>query len=621
MTLKMRYVTMAFLLTGTTLYSQEVGIRPEWWFGGGLGLNYNMYSSDIKKLNGSAPLLPLSFTKGSGAGLQLGLLVEYRPTATWGGSLGLGFDSRSGSFDDIQSGGTHTLATSLSYLTLEPNLRFTPFESGLYLFAGPRLGFNLSKSFEYTGPGISRSEDWSDVRGVNIGGQIGAGYDIPLTSPDAEWQIVLAPRASLHFGQGVRSVEEWSVTTLRLGVDVKFATTTVSRYKAETAVEFSVRSPFIIPKERRVEETFPMRNSMFFDEGSAAIPARYVQLTPQEAGRFAEDHLLEPRRDLVGRSARQLLVYYNILNVIGDRMRRLPQTTITVSGSSDRGIEDGRAMAENVKRYLVSTFGIAERRIGTLGRTKPEIPSHQPGGTRDVEFVKAEDRRVDVMSESLEILLPVRIISLQEDPLDADIVMTVPNASHTLASWSVEVVDANGKVRQFGPFTQDQERIPGNTLLGERSEGEFRIRLMAQPKSGGTVMKEERVRLARAEGPEEQTGLRYSIVFEFDQSKTVATYDKFLRETVVPSIPEGASVIIHGHTDIVGEESYNLKLSRDRATETMNIIQRELNRLGRRGVRFDTFGFGEDPRRSPFENRLPEERFYNRTVVIDIVPQ
>jgi hypothetical protein len=40
----------------------------------------------------------------------------------------------------------------------------------------------------------------------------------------------------------------------------------------------------------------------------------------------------------------------------------------------------------------------------------------------------------------------------------------------------------------------------------------------------------------------------------------------------------------------------------------------------RKGVRFETYGFGEDISMSPFENNLAEERFYNRTVIIDIIP-
>jgi len=32
------------------------------------------------------------------------------------------------------------------------------------------------------------------------------------------------------------------------------------------------------------------------------------------------------------------------------------------------------------------------------------------------------------------------------------------------------------------------------------------------------------------------------------------------------------------------------------------------------------YGFGEDENLAPFENKLPEQRFYNRTVMIDIIP-
>ena len=41
---------------------------------------------------------------------------------------------------------------------------------------------------------------------------------------------------------------------------------------------------------------------------------------------------------------------------------------------------------------------------------------------------------------------------------------------------------------------------------------------------------------------------------------------------------------------------------------------------GRTDVRFEVYGSGEDPISSPFENKFPEERFYNRTVIIDIIP-
>jgi outer membrane protein OmpA-like peptidoglycan-associated protein len=117
-----------------------------------------------------------------------------------------------------------------------------------------------------------------------------------------------------------------------------------------------------------------------------------------------------------------------------------------------------------------------------------------------------------------------------------------------------------------------------------------------------------------------QEGLRYSILFDFDKSKSIATYEKFLTEVVSPLIPANSTVIIQGYTDIIGEESHNQALSLERATGTQAILQRALNARGVKGVKFDTNGFGEDVNDAPFDNNFPEERFYNRSVIIDIIP-
>ena len=74
------------------------------------------------------------------------------------------------------------------------------------------------------------------------------------------------------------------------------------------------------------------------------------------------------------------------------------------------------------------------------------------------------------------------------------------------------------------------------------------------------------------------------------------------------------------HTDIIGEEKYNQTLSNSRATEAKQIIERALSGRGIKGVKFESYGFGEDTGMAPFENNLVEERFYNRSVIIDIIP-
>jgi hypothetical protein len=58
-----------------------------------------------------------------------------------------------------------------------------------------------------------------------------------------------------------------------------------------------------------------------------------------------------------------------------------------------------------------------------------------------------------------------------------------------------------------------------------------------------------------------------------------------------------------------------------RANEVKNIISKALSKADRNDVNFKVMGFGEDQSTAPFENKFPEERFYNRTVIIDIIPQ
>ena len=134
------------------------------------------------------------------------------------------------------------------------------------------------------------------------------------------------------FGHEPRSVESWAFYTVRAGIALKFGTsrksapaTTAAEPVAtpaivvEKEVQFSVRAPKVVPLNRQVKETFPLRNSVFFDQGSTEIPNRYVTLSNTQAISFKEEQLQQgqPNNLNNGRSSRQLAVYHNILNIIG----------------------------------------------------------------------------------------------------------------------------------------------------------------------------------------------------------------------------------------------------------------------------------------------------------------
>lgn len=647
------FSSLILVCAHATILAQETRReQPTWWFGGAAAANLNFYGGTTQMLNSSLTT-PSAFHKGFGVGWYLAALLEYRPDPVWGGILQVGYDDRRGSFNDVPCpccDEMTTLSTTISYISIEPSLRIAPFSDGFYIFGGPRIGFNWAlnipktstsdeRTFVYThGSTFASKGEFSDMRGTVFSGQIGIGYDILLASPNDKNQVNLSPFISYqpYFGQEPRSSKSWAVSTIRVGVGIKFGSGDVispaeKSKVVERDVQFSVRAPKTVPIKRRVRETFPLRNYVFFEEGSAEIPNRYVLLTKDQAASFKEEQLQEVQpKSLVGRPLRQMVVYYNILNIFGDRMKRSPGTAISLSGASGNGPEHGKERAETIKRYLVNVFGIEGSRITAEGRDKPRIPSEVPGATKELALLQAGDRRVDIESNSPEMLMqvgggshymlkPVQIVTEVEDPLDSHVLFNVVGAKEVLASWSLEITDEQGKVRRFGPSTRDREDISGNTILGDRSKGDYKVVMLGQTKGGKFVRKESSIHLIRRDEPKKDV-VRFRILFDFDQSKTIASYEKFLTDIVTPLIPDSSIVIIHGYTDIIGDEEYNQTLSDERAADAKSIIERAISNSGKRGITFETFGFGENPQYASFYNFFPEERFYNRSVIIDIVP-
>jgi outer membrane protein OmpA-like peptidoglycan-associated protein len=634
----------ALAVTGSTLHAQErASTQPRWWFGGYLGGNINLFNGRLDDLTHNAPNLapPGGYDDGSGVGLTLGALAEFNPGGLFGGTFMLGYDNRAVGFSSTGSDLTdtawaHEVGTGLAYLSIEPNLRVNILDGRLHAFGGPSIGINLAKGFTYEATQLTDTTvdgDLDDVRSLHVGAQIGVGYDIPVDFIETRTPLVATPFAQVRFGQGHLSppdgsTKDFSINTIRLGLAVKFGSTASGGRDIVEAgggdFGYAMRVPGQVTASRRVNETFPLRNYIFFEPGSSEIPARYRRIDRSMADDFTEGQLTDQSSVTGGsplldrRERRQMLVYYEALNVIGDRMRRNPTADIELVGAANGDATMGEEMAESVKRYLVNTFGIDAARIATKGQAMPPNRSGS-GGARgeDAKQVGDENHRV-VINGPAEIVRPVRIVSTQEEPLGNDIVFTVPNDT-MFASWSVEITGDNGGTRTYGPFTGAIGRVPAKPLIDGVHEAAYSARIHATTPEGRAMRSDARaIKLERSDATEEARADRYSILFEFDDSKTVQTYEKFLTETVAPAIPNGAVVVVHGHTDVIGEDAYNAKLSQRRAEETQRILARELQKAGKT-VTFDAYGFGEDERRAPFANERPEHRYYNRTVVIEVV--
>jgi hypothetical protein len=166
--------------------------KPSWWFGVAGGANFNFYNGSTHQLNADFTP-PATFHEGQGIGLYVAPLIEFhRPDTRWGFMFQAGLDSRKGSFKQVETpcNCPADLETDLSYITVEPSLRFAPLKSDFYLYAGPRFAYNMNKAFTYKlginpaypdqEPTPDVSGDFSDMNQTQISMQVGAGYDIYL---------------------------------------------------------------------------------------------------------------------------------------------------------------------------------------------------------------------------------------------------------------------------------------------------------------------------------------------------------------------------------------------------------------------------------------------------------
>lgn len=561
--IKQKFSIILLLLAciGTTANAQKVKrTEPVWWFGESVAGNGNIYRGTTQVLNNSLTV-PTAFHNGEAIKTYLSLLTEYRPNKQWGGILNIAYDDRGGKFNQVMApcNCAADLSTNISYLTIEPSLRFAPFSSAFYVFAGPSFGINLTKSFNYLQEKqIPVRADWSDIRKTVLSAQVGAGIDVPVSSKKAIVQMVLSPFASFQtdLGQRPRTVEDWSFYTVRAGIALKLgkgktaiipppAPAVVTPLPPATmAAIIPIQPPVVIIQKEiqpalppatvtveaiRVNETFPLLNTVFFETGSTDIPGRYITLNPQQAALFSENQLLQqPDNLIIGRSSKQMVVYHNILNIIGSRMRAYPQTSISLEVTGKNQMTRN-AMAESIRQYMTNQFGIDAARINV-----ESVPNKSYSNTTSLLKIE-EENRVNILTTSSELLA------------------------------------------QFGETEALKSKSVSNTA--------------------------------------EQYSSTYSVLFGFDKSELTGSDKKFITQTVSALIPSKAIVTIFGYADIIGPDIYNRKLSKARIKTVQQLLEQALTG---KEIQFKTYGFGNDSGIAPFANRLPEERFYNRTIMINI---
>lgn len=629
------------LIAGSTAADAQSRSQMEarWRFGLTGGINYNLQALGLQFLDTSRifNFFPFEAVDGTGIAPYVSLFGEYNSADWWGAQLRLSYDDRSAVSKDNTLPLEKEFDINVSYLTIEPMLRVNAFGSSApYMVVGPQIGILLNDECTFTpAPGeASQPLELTDMNPVTVGFSGGFGWDLVLNDrmSDTRWYLAPFLESSWMLHQRGRSILDadqdkvddiWSTVSIRAGASIKMGLmppVDEVAFTESSMLNLALFAPDRYIASRPYEEYFPLVNAVFFDGANPAIPGRYVQLSKSDAATFTENDLLDSakvgRLDATARMAEQMNVYYNAMNIYGARMRANPAVKLTLVGSGP-GAPEGETMAATVRDYIVNTFDIDPSRIAIEGRELPRVPS---GSARTPEadrpMANQENRRVDFFTSPADLGTPVRIRRVDNTPIENDLVLNI-NEDAKIRTWQL-VVSGEGRRETYGPYNRASQRVSPNEIMSGLSEGTFTAEVIAVTEDGQRITQTKDFRLTKRTEPPKQA-LRYSITFGYGQDDPIRSYENFLRSTVAAQVSDGAKVFILGHTDAIGDSTLNLNLSKKRAGEVRDIIRAEATKLGRK-ANYEVIGYGEEESETTFGNNIPEGRFYNRSVMIEIVP-
>ncbi len=636
-------ILIAIVLLSSPLFAQKV-ITPKDQnpdeavrFGIIPGLNINMAGIGYQNLSmEGGNFIDKVTNDGTSLAPYIGAFAEYRSGDWWNLQLRLAYDSRNANVVDETYTPNPEFDLKASYFAVEPILKIsTDALFGIEPYFGPVLSFNMSGQYTYTPSGASAPTEVDvDVKNMNsmaYGVNIGATYDFKVTevskssdfmlSPFVEFAMIANQRASDFDGMQNSFDDVWSTSSIRFGVMAYIHTPLNDGAPENNFNKATLNTPqngnvYI----RKVDEAFPLASVVFFDVDNQNIPARYILLDKEQAENFSEDDLkdLTENKNLnnMSRTEQQMYVYYNLLNIYIARMKEHDDAKVKLVGSAPVS-DDGEVLAQKVKDYMVNIGGIDESRIEVIGQRMPDIPSGTsatPASEKD--NIRAENRRVSLMFDKIEMYDPVWIRTVDEASVDNDIIVSI-DPTQEFDSWNVVVTDDAGQSFSYGPFVTHNERINPINLLKGKDEGDFTANITIKTNSGELVESGE-FNLEKIVDTK-SIGNRFSILFNYAQADAVIANEQTLRNDMAAKIGEGNKAMIHGHTDLIGSTSVNKRLSLERSTEVKDIFDDQFKKESK-NVYTEAIGYGEAFTPTTFDNSLPEGRFYNRNVIIDVIP-
>ncbi len=607
------------------------------------GINLNMHSPSftlpVPEQNSAANVL---FDNNStSAGFNLGFIGNFPINEHLVFSGRLGYNGLGGTLKSdeiVDAYRNHELKASLHYLELSPVMQFHNYlpVKPLYFLAGLEFGLPLSLKYDYSNTSASPasasaiSESGVEIKSkaIRLAIALGAGYtfnvgDAVFLTPEASFRLPLTKVSSFE------GFDSWSVPQLRIGVNLTFGlekkTKTVVKESTPLKVGFedvrgydkqrkAKKLSKITVEETQYTELFPLLPYVFFDEQKAVPSESSTKLRAQNAkGSFAINNL-EPDALEINKST---------LDIVGSRMQANKNASLTLTGTVDAKKESpktglAKERAAFAKDYLVNNYGIEDKRIETGSTGLPEKAS-APGDPDGIQ----ENRRVEIASSTPDILEPIMIQKDKQRLAEPDLIELVPYAesSDSLASWFVEVLQAGRQIKKVegkGEIKPVQIAISPNQLSEKEIPLDYTFTAVTKSgekatASGSVPVDYISTTRKKTEDRPDRTISKFSlVVFDFDSPKVSESDKQILEKFVLPAIKFNSTVQIYGYTDRIGYDSYNKKLSMERAQNVKAFLESKL-----KSVKYEVYGVGESVK--IFDNDLPAGRQLSRTVQVYVI--
>ncbi|MBN1447328.1 MAG: OmpA family protein [Bacteroidetes bacterium] len=647
-------IAVLLLVGAGTITAQDTNFRERalrW--GGSLGFNLNEASLGYQHLHEPFPNFDKPNTdnekiNGNGTGMYAGVMVEYLSRSWWGVQIRASYDMRNATVQDIYATPQTEFITRMAYLSFEPALRIDQhLIPRLSFTAGPLIAANLTGTYDFkadvNGPVTSADMGVPDRSVVSLGASFGTAYDVEIgrgrntsvfLSPFFDYSWIAAQRKA-NTTDTQNSVQDiWSTQTFRVGLRVSWETRKPVDQNAYippyVAPDRSAAAPVpsknrfyaILPngntiQHKSVEGHFPVHPYVFFDKGSQEIPLRYTRLSKAEARDFSADDLghfvKDENTDVQTNIDELMIVYYNILNIYGDRMRKNPNTQVTLR-SSDPESWEAQTAANRIKSYLVDNFDIDANRIAIdLEEPRMESGSDQTDPAY-ASMIDDENRRVKMVFTNANMYSSIPYTITDESPFENDMIINIENDVR-FKSWRVSVTGEN-RTLNAGPFYARTAALDLSPIMGDLREAEFKVAVTFSLQDGEQAT--ESMEFKMYHGDMVGNAKRYLMVFDYNESDAVRVYESRLRNDIVAGMESGNIVYVHGHTDVIGNDLGNQTLSQARADKVKDIIVDEL-RGTRKDVKVIAIGIGKQQMKYTFDNSHPEGRMYNRNVFVEIL--